>query len=158
MADRKGAAAASGRNPTSVTPPCPVCIRTSTRNAILAPLFTPRVTSPGAAAYLPTSIGYNPRVRATHRYVPGTGWVEIPSDEAPKVGEQRDYFKGVAPSDLKRMSNPHLFHSIEKLTLAVESGVGTPSERANAQEALAAAGKEARSRRASLNRPRGDIG
>lgn len=61
-----------------------------------------------------------------------------------------DYFKGVKPSDLRKLSDRDLFLAGCRLAERVDHPVGTPQEMALCAEALAAVYAEAKARRTTL--------
>jgi hypothetical protein len=63
---------------------------------------------------------------------------------------RRDYFHGVAPSDLRRLDDRQLYTAAVRLHEHVEGGIGTREERANACEALAECYRERRRRGATI--------
>jgi hypothetical protein len=69
---------------------------------------------------------------------------------APVKDLERDYFKGVAPSDLGRLDERQLYMAAVRLHEHVAEEVGTREEVANASEALAACYRERHRRRATI--------
>lgn len=69
---------------------------------------------------------------------------------APVKDLARDYFKGVAPSDLSRLDSRQLYLAAERIHENVANGVGTREEVAHASEALHACYEERRRRRATI--------
>lgn len=63
---------------------------------------------------------------------------------------KKDYFKGVAPSDLSRLDERQLYTAAERLHESVISGVGTASERQGASEALHEVYRERRRRQSTI--------
>ena len=69
---------------------------------------------------------------------------------APVKDLERDYFKGVAPSDLGRLDARQLYMASERLHEHVAYEVGSREEVQRASEALAACYAERRKRRATI--------
>lgn len=92
------------------------------------------------------------RITLAHEYVNLEASGLSPGPVAlPKYGEGADYYKGVAPSDLKLLDNRQLFMAFNRLCLILDEGRGTKEELANAWDAHNAILREAKSRRSTLH-------
>lgn len=69
---------------------------------------------------------------------------------APIKDHARDYFKGVAPSDLGRLDERQLYVAADRIHASLEGGTGTREEIAHAAEALDACYVERRRRRMTI--------
>jgi hypothetical protein len=81
----------------------------------------------------------------------GGEYVRVAEERGSPVKDlERDYFKGVAPSDLSRLDARQLYLASVRLHEHVAHEVGTREEVAHASEALAACYAERYRRRATI--------
>lgn len=71
----------------------------------------------------------------SYRYKTSHSTGKVEKIEVRTRRHREDWFRGVAPSDLSQLDDRQLYENAVRLWEALLSGVGTPQERANLEEA-----------------------